>query len=205
MLAPQGRRPLLVWLALSAVGLFCFPPALFLTLPVTLLVGWFYRDPERKTPDNPRAFVAPADGRVTEIVRTSHPYCGPAVKIGIFMNALNVHVNRMACAGTVEYLDYIPGHKWVASAPKASLENERFFLGYQTAHGRVLQCQIAGLVARRIACSVKKGDSFAAGQRYGMILLGSKVDVYLPLNAVLSVSVGARTVAGETVIAEVKE
>ena len=118
------------------------------------------------------------------------------------MNVFSVHVNRMPSSGTIEYLEYAPGKKWFANADKASLENERMYVGYRDEHGPVLLVQIAGLVARRIVCRLRKGDSLERAQRFGMIKFGSKVDVYLPLTAKVTVKLGDQVYAGQTVIAE---
>lgn len=168
-------------------------------LPLAALVFWFFRDPERM-PQGPGA-VSPADGEVIEIYETEHPYTGKALKVGIFMNVFSVHVNRMPSSGTIEYLEYVPGKKWFANAGKASLENERMYVGYLSADGPVLLTQIAGLIARRIVCRLKKGDRLERGQRFGMIKFGSKVDVYLPLSLKCTVKIGQKVTAGQTVIA----
>lgn len=168
-------------------------------LPLLAVVLWFFRDPER-VPDGP-GLVSPADGEVVEIYETEHPYTGRTLKIGVFMNVFSVHVNRMPSAGTIEYLEYVPGKKWFANADKASLENERMYIGYRGEHGPVLLTQIAGLVARRIVCRLKKGDVLDRAQRFGMIKFGSKVDVYLPPSLSCRVKIGQKVRAGETVIA----
>ena len=177
---------------------FC-PLTLIVMLPVLALVIWFFRDPER-TPDGP-GLVSPADGKVIEIFETEAPYTGKAIKVGIFMNVFSVHVNRMPSAGTIEYLAYEPGKKWFADADKASLENERMYIGYRSENGPILLTQIAGLVARRIVCRLKIGDRLERAQRFGMIKFGSKVDVYIPLTATLCVKTGQSVKAGQTVIA----
>lgn len=177
---------------------FC-PLTLIVMLPVLALVIWFFRDPER-TPDGP-GLVSPADGKVIEIFETEAPYTGKAIKVGIFMNVFSVHVNRMPSAGTIEYLAYEPGKKWFADADKASLENERMYIGYRSENGPILLTQIAGLVARRIVCRLKIGDLLERAQRFGMIKFGSKVDVYIPLTATLCVKTGQNVKAGQTVIA----
>jgi phosphatidylserine decarboxylase len=172
--------------------------------PETLLIVlcgfavWFYRDPDRALPEGERIVVSPADGKIVEIGPANHSFTGDAVKIGIFMNAFSVHVNRSPCEGTVEYLEYVPGKKIAAFAPKASEVNERHYVGLRTACGPVLLVQIAGLLARRIVCRVRRGDVLAAGERYGMIKLGSKVDIYLPKSVQLSVKVGDRVYAGRS-------
>ena len=182
---------------------YVFMWTLVLTLPVLAIVVYFFRDPER-IPAGP-GYVSPADGKVIEIFETDHPYTGKALKVGIFMNVFSVHVNRMPSSGEVEFLEYAPGKKWFANADKASLENERMYVGYESEKGRVLLTQIAGLVARRIVCRLKKGDRLERGQRFGMIKFGSKVDVYLPLTTKIKVKLGDQVFAGQTVIAEAGE
>ena len=164
---------------------------------------WFYRDPERALPEaenRENIFVSPADGKIMEIMPAEHSFTGAATKVGIFMNAFSVHVNRAPCEGTVEYLEYVPGKKIAAFAPKASEVNERHYVGLRTAHGPILLVQIAGLLARRIVCRVKRGDALSAGERYGMIKLGSKVDIYLPTGVELTVKVGDKVYAGKSVL-----
>ena len=193
--------PTIACLALTA-GLFALvspvPAAVMVVL--TGFAVWFYRDPDRVPPEGEGIFVSPADGRVVEIGPASHAYTGDAVRVGIFMNAFSVHVNRVPCEGTVEYLEYVPGRKIAAFAPKASEVNERHFVGLSTRHGPVLLVQIAGLLARRIVCRLRRGDVLAIGERYGMIRLGSKVDIYLPASVELTVKVGDKVYAGRSVL-----
>jgi phosphatidylserine decarboxylase len=163
-------------------------------------VLWFYRDPDRVLPEGEGIFVSPADGKVVEIEPVTHPFTGTSMKIGIFMNAFSVHVNRSPCEGAVEYLEYVPGKKIAAFAPKASQVNERHYVGLRTLHGPVLLVQIAGLLARRIVCRVKRGDVLSAGERYGMIKLGSKVDIYLPAEVKLSIKVNDKVYAGKSLL-----
>lgn len=170
-------------------------PALILGALAALTL-WFYRDPDRAAPEREGAFLSPADGRVVEISGAEHPFTGPALKVGIFMNLFSVHVNRAPCTGRVDYLEYVPGKKIAAFAPKASEVNERHYVGLSTPHGPVMMVQIAGLVARRIVCRLARGDVLEAGQRYGMIRMGSRVDVYLPKEAALTVRVGDKVYAG---------
>lgn len=188
-------------LAFMAAGGWLVSPwiGVILLIPLAITI-WFFRDPERTPPAGDDKWVSPADGKVVELEETEHPYTGRAIKIGIFMNAFNVHVNRFAARGTVEYTEYVPGKKWFAIAPKASEINERFYVGASNDQGRFLQVQIAGILARRIVCRVRKGDTLDRGLRYGMIKLGSKVDVYLPLSVTPKVKIGERVTAGETVI-----
>lgn len=170
---------------------------------VLVFVMWFFRDPKR-IPDSSDGFLSPADGKVVEIENVYHEYTGKAIKIGIFMNGTDVHVNRFPIKGTVEYTRYVPGKKWFAIAPKASLINERFYVGACSPCGRFMLVQIAGIMARRIVCRAKIGDTLDRGQRYGMIKLGSKVDVYLPESLVPSVKIGDKVMAGKTVIGVLK-
>lgn len=197
--APDGYAFMSGTIAAAALLGLWRPWTLILTLPVAALVVWFFRDPER-VPAGP-GYVSPADGEVIEIFETEHEYTGRALKVGIFMNVFSVHVNRMPSDGEIEFLDYIPGKKWFANHDKASLENERMYVGYRSGEKRVLLVQIAGLVARRIVCRLKKGDKLSRAQRFGMIKFGSKVDVYLPLSAKLNVKIGDKVFAGQTVIA----
>jgi phosphatidylserine decarboxylase len=185
---------------MAAGGVLIVLPLGLFFLAVLLLLLWFYRDPERLPPEDESLWVSPADGRVMEIGPAEHPFTGPALCIGIFMSPLDVHVNRAPAGGTVEFLDYVPGKRLAAYHPKASMENERFYVGMETSRGKTLLVQIAGLLARRIASRVKRGDVLTRGQRYGMIKLGSKVEVYLPASVRPLVSVGDRVRAGETPI-----
>ena len=189
-------------------------PALIMGF-VTLIVIWFFRDPEREAEyqGDEFNFVSPADGRIVEISDAHHAFTGDAVKIGIFMNLFSVHVNRAPCAGTVKFLEYIPGKKIAAFAPKASEINERNLVGLESAKGNVLMTQIAGLVARRIVCRLKIGDELKLGERYGMIKLGSRVDVYLPKfnnnnlnnNLNLCVKLGDKVYAGRSSLARIAD
>jgi phosphatidylserine decarboxylase len=198
--------PTIAYLLLAA-ALFAFispvPSAVLVVLAG--FTAWFYRDPDRAPPEEQDVLVSPADGRVVEIMDATHPFTGPAVRVGLFMNAFSVHVNRMACEGTVEYLEYVPGKKIAAFAPKASEVNERHYVGLATAYGPVLTVQIAGLLARRIVCRLRKGERVLRGQRYGMIRLGSKVDIYLPVGVKLLVKIGDKVFAGKTSLGVMKE
>jgi phosphatidylserine decarboxylase len=199
-LAKEGLPMIAVLAFMAAVSAIFLPwrwPAVLLIV-LCGFVLWFYRDPDRTLPEGEGIFVSPADGKVVEIEAGTHPFTGSAVKIGIFMNAFSVHVNRAPCKGVVEYLEYVPGKKIAAFAPKASEVNERHYVGLRTDYGPVLLLQIAGLLARRIVCRVRRGDVLAQGERYGMIQLGSKVDIYLPESVKLSVKVGDKVYAGKS-------
>lgn len=181
-------------------GWFVAPILSAILLPMLCFLLWFYRDPERRPPESPALWVSPADGRVVEVEAAEHPFTGPAVRVGVFMSPLDVHVNRVPWDGEVAYLQYVPGKKWMAYAPKASAENERFYMGLNTEAGPALVVQIAGFLARRIVCRARKGQHLTRGERYGMIQLGSKVDLYLPSSVRCVVSVGQKVKGGETVL-----
>ena len=164
----------------------------------------FFRDPPRNVPAQTNAVLSPADGRVVRIGKARDPYLDrDALMISVFMNVFNVHSNRSPVDGTVAEAWYHPGSFVNAALEKASADNERNALTLVTASGAQVMCvQIAGLIARRILCYVKPGDVLARGQRYGFIRFGSRVDLYLPLDAVPRASVGDKVYATETIVAE---
>jgi phosphatidylserine decarboxylase len=172
-----------------------------------LFIVQFFRDPPRAVPSQPNAVLSPADGRIVRVERTRDPYLErDALKISVFMNVFNVHSNRSPVDGRVVNAWYHPGSFVNAALDKASLENERNALHLATAAGDDVTCvQIAGLIARRILCYVKSGDTLARGQRYGFIRFGSRVDVYLAPTATPKVAVGDVVAATTTVLAELAE
>ena len=177
---------------------------------VPLLVGvgfclWFFRDPPREVPANPRAVVSPADGRVVDVspVQEEQFLHAPTTKVSIFMSPLDVHVNRSPVDGRITQLQHTAGKFRAAWEDKASLENERNAMVLEQGSRRYLVVQIAGALARRIVCRAGVGDVLNRGDRYGVIMFGSRVDVYLPADVRPVVAKGARVVAGETVLAEV--
>ena len=176
----------------------------FLLTVIALWVAYFFRDPERTGARGDQLVIAPADGRVVldTIVEEPAFMGGPSRRISIFMNVFNVHVNRYPISGTVGYLHYNPGKFLNAAAEKSSLENEQMSVGIETPRGRVLVRQIAGLIARRIVTYSRQGEHVDQGQRMGLIRFGSRVDVFLPVNATVRVKIGDLTVAGTSVIAE---
>ncbi|MBR0253187.1 MAG: phosphatidylserine decarboxylase, partial [Synergistaceae bacterium] len=187
---------------LLCTGAFAFIswiPALII-FALACVVILFFRDPERKTGYKDGYFYSPADGKIVEISNCDHKFTGNAVKVGIFMNLFSVHVNRAPCMGRVDFLEYIPGKKVAAFSPKASEINERNYVGLSTPYGAVMMTQIAGLVARRIVCRLRRGDVLETGQRYGMIKLGSRVDLYLPADTILKIKIGDKVKAGLTCI-----
>lgn len=201
MFAPEGLLTICVCLVIFLVGAYLSPYAgAVLILPLAMSM-WFYRDPDRAAECGPDDWLSPADGKVVEIFEAEDPYAGRTTKIGIFMSGFDVHVNRVPTEATIEDVRYVPGEKWFAIAPKASEVNERLYVGIKTRYGRATLVQIAGIMARRIVLRKKIGDTLARGERYGMIKLGSKVDVYLPSGIVPTVAVGDKVKGGASVIA----
>ncbi|HLE66762.1 MAG TPA: phosphatidylserine decarboxylase [Burkholderiales bacterium] len=168
-----------------------------------LFVLQFFRDPPREVPEDPRAVVSPADGRIVAVERARDPWLErDALKISVFMNVFNVHSNRSPVDGTVKQRWYHAGAFVNAALDKASTANERNALWFRTRSGEDVTCvQIAGLIARRILCYVAEGAELERGQRYGFIRFGSRVDVYLPLDAEAKAALGDKVYAAESVIA----
>jgi len=183
-------------------------PLWLLAFVLTLLALWvayFFRDPERVGERGKQLVISPADGKVVQIAEVDEPAFvqGKARRISIFMNVFNVHVNRYPVGGTVKYVHYNKGKFINAAADKASLENEQSSVGIETDSGyRILVRQIAGLIARRIVTYSKVGDKVSQGDRLGIIRFGSRVDVFVPLDAKVRVNVGQATFAGVTVLSE---
>ena len=171
---------------------------------IALWVAYFFRDPERIGDRGDRLIIAPADGRVVHILETDEPEFlnGPAIRISIFMNVFDVHVNRYPVSGTVRLVNYNRGKFVNASAEKASLENEQMSVGIETGPHRVLVRQIAGLIARRIVTYSTVGAEVEQAARMGIIRFGSRVDLFLPIGSVVRVEVGQSTYAGSTVVGE---
>jgi phosphatidylserine decarboxylase len=170
---------------------------------LALLVFWFFRDPRRTIPAEPKAVVSPADGRVVKILEMEENEFlkAKAVRISIFLNIFNVHVNRVPVTGRIRRLAYRPGKFLAAQSHKASEENEQNTILIETPDGaRLLFVQIAGLIARRIVCWIGEGDLVERGQRFGLIRFGSRMDVYLPPSTSLRVRVGDPVKGGETLL-----
>jgi phosphatidylserine decarboxylase len=177
-------------------------PAL-LGLGATLGVCFFFRDPDRVIPSKPGAIVSPADGKVIAagIVNETPFYDGPCKKVSIFMSVFNVHVNRSPIEGAVKKIAYFPGKFFAAHRDKASRDNEHNAVWLESPSGwQMCVVQVAGLIARRIICYVREDQQMLRGQRFGIICFGSRLDVYLPPAAELSVKVGEKVRAGTTVL-----
>jgi phosphatidylserine decarboxylase len=211
---PEGRKFAVIAGVITA-GLFLLhvPLLAWLMVGVTIWVAAFFRDPIRSVPQGPGLIVAPADGLVTMIQEVEPPLelggegglpPGPCMRVSIFMSVFDVHINRAPISGTIARVVYIAGKFLNASLDKASEENERQHFLMSNSDGTLIGfTQIAGLVARRIVPFVKSGDMVAAGQRVGLIRFGSRVDVYLPAGTAPKVTLGQRSIAGETILARI--
>lgn len=201
--APEGYPFIAGSAGLAALALVVQPLLVPLPLLLTVFMLYFFRDPERSVPAGPGLFVAPADGRVIVVrdVREDRHLGKDARQISIFMSPLNVHVNRAPCDGKVKTVLHSRGRFLAAYRDEASVMNENIEMVLETPSGEVLVRQVAGFVARRAVCRVKESDLLQRGARYGMIKFSSRVDVYLPMAADVSVRPGDRVRAGESVIA----
>jgi len=204
IIAREGWPHLLVTLGVAILATYLFG---WWSIPfwiALVFVLQFFRDPSRSIASSHTNVISAADGRVIVVGRMRDPYLDrDALKISVFMNVFNVHSNRAPVTGTVVKTWYNAGRFVNAALDKASAENERMALHIRTDDGSDVTCvQIAGLIARRILCYVREGDHVTAGQRYGFIRFGSRVDLYLPLTASARVSVGDKTTAGHSIVAE---
>lgn len=185
-----------------------FEPLFWVGMILTLWCAYFFRDPERVTPQDDDLVISPADGRVSSIrmevpPEELHLSDEPMLRISVFMNVFDCHINRAPMRGSVVNIAYREGSYLNAELDKASKENERNGLVIETTrNGRIGVVQIAGLVARRILCWTNPSEPLDAGERFGLIRFGSRLDIYLPAGAEPRVSLGQRAIAGETVIAE---
>lgn len=196
---------LIVWLFVDSRG---WRVGLFSLLALTLIFTFnFFRDPERNVPEGKDSIISPADGKVVLIKEVEEPeYLKTrGTQVSIFMSPLNVHVNRFPLSGRVAYFRHIPGEFMVAFDDKSSDRNERTHIGIESGNVRVFMKQIAGFVARRIVAPLKVGDEAVAGERFGMIRFGSRVDVIVPSGSTVKVRLGDKSVAGETILATVAQ
>ncbi len=179
-------------------------------LLLILFTFWFFRDPERKVPEEARIdkslVLSPADGKVVEIVEEDENFYlkSKARRISIFLSPLDVHVNRVPATGEIEFYDYNPGKYLVAYHPKSSELNEQSRIGLKTPYGKIFFKQIVGILARRLVCELKVGDKVNAGDKFGMMKFGSRMDVMVPLSAEVLVKVGDKVKACETIISKLK-
>lgn len=205
---PEGYRFVAIFAAITVVLFWIWEPLGWLGLGATIWCYYFFRDPVRSVPQGDGLILSPADGVISLIEPAVPPAelgMGPEAltRVSVFMNVFNCHVNRAPIAGRVLAIAYRPGKFFNASMDKASSDNERNSVCLEMADGRKLAVvQIAGLVARRIVCFTKEGQSLMAGERFGLIRFGSRLDVYLPDGVEPMVALGQTMCAGETVIAD---
>ena len=206
---PAGVPFIIISSVITVLIGWLWAPLFFLGLILTVWCVYFFRNPSRVTPfsDKNNLIIAPADGKIIEIVKINPDNeiglpKGDYIKIGIFMNVFNVHVNRSPASGIIINKNYIPGLFFNASLDKASKENERTSVVMSVNKIKIAFVQIAGLIARRIINEVEVNEKLKAGQVFGLIRFGSKVDTYIPNNSKIRVLKGQTCIAGETILAE---
>ncbi len=204
----EGHRFVAMFAVMTLAFFWFLPPLGWIGVVLTAWCAYFFRDPERVTPVRDGLVVSPADGRVSSIVEVVPPAemnlgAELRTRISVFMNVFDCHVNRAPVAGTITLINYTPGLFVNAELDKASEDNERNALVLETDDGeKIGVVQIAGLVARRIVCWAKVDDPLGAGERFGLIRFGSRLDVYLPPGKTALIALGQRAVAGETILAD---
>ncbi len=207
---PEGVKILAVEAVIVALLAWLWLGFLWLGVPVLVFSFYFFRNPARVTPDGETLIIAPADGIVSNIKSVRPPReldlgDEPMTRISIFMSVFSVHVNRSPVSGTVHKLNYRPG-AFVSVADKDSEDNERQEISLIATNGQKVGCiQIAGLVARRIFCPLKEGQTLKAGEVFGMIRFGSRLDIFLPHGVYPKVKIGQSMVAGETILADMAD
>jgi phosphatidylserine decarboxylase len=204
----EGYKFIAAFFVLALILGWLWDPLFWIGLALTIWCALFFRDPVRVTPVSPSLVVSPADGRISLVGMATPPAelglgTTPRMRVSVFMNVFDVHINRSPVSGRVTRMAYRPGKFVNAELDKASEDNERNGLVIERDDGRTIGVvQIAGLVARRIVPWVREGESLMAGERFGMIRFGSRLDVYLPEGSTVLAAVGQRAIAGETVIAD---
>ena len=208
---PEGWRFAITFFVISIFLGFVSTAISIIGYLLTIFTLWFFRDPERNTPYDSNSIISSADGKVC-LIDESYPPKEISMsqekmkRICVFMNVFNVHINRSPVSGTVKAIVYKEGQFLNASLDKASEKNERSSLVINSTNNgpEIVVVQIAGLIARRILGFVSSNDNLAQGERFGLIRFGSRVDIYMPLDAVTKCSVGDKVVAGESVLASFK-
>jgi phosphatidylserine decarboxylase len=207
--AVRERRPFLIGVVVLTVAV-AFLNVIWLTIPMVVLalqVFWFFRDPDRIIPTGEGLIVSPADGKIIGLSDTKEERFlkDRAIKVSIFLNLFDVHVNRIPCAGRIRAIQYQPGTFLAANKDLASTQNEQNAILLETVSGaKVVFVQVAGLVARRIVCWLKEGDEVARGNRFGMIRFGSRTDLFLPPGTELNVRLGQKVKGGSSIIGVLK-
>jgi len=204
-IAREGFPFIGIGLAIALLFLFLGLASLaILAGALTLFVLFFFRDPEREPGAEDKAILTPADGRVLgawTLEKGENPLGTKALKLSVFMSLFNVHVNRIPTGGRISRILYRPGAFFAANLDKASEKNEQNAITLDTQDGRqIVFVQIAGVIARRIACWVREGDKVQAGQRFGLIRFGSRLDIFLPEGSRVAVQKGEKVKAGKTII-----
>ena len=209
-IAREGWPFIAIFGLVSLILYFLYAPLGWIGLVLTLWCVYFFRNPDRVTPEREGLIISPADGIVQMIAEVSPPEeldmgSEPVVRVSVFMNVFDCHVNRIPCDGRIGKLVYVPGQFLNASLDKASEENERQMVRIDLDSGAFIGAvQIAGLIARRIICYLEEDQIVLAGERFGLIRFGSRVDIYLPHGAVSHAVIGQKCVSGETVLADLK-
>ncbi len=202
-IAKEGLHFLGAAFAISILVSFFYFELSWLFWIITIFILQFFRDPPRTIPQDKNAILSGADGKVIAIEKTDDPYyMRKSIKVSVFMNVFNVHSNKAPCQGKIIKKNYYPGKFLNAALSKASLENERCALVIERDDKKIITCvQIAGLIARRILCYKNYNELISAGERYGFIRFGSRVDLYLPVDALIKVELGQKVKNAETIIA----
>ena len=202
-IAKEGLPFLGAAFAISILVSFFYFELSWLFWIITIFILQFFRDPPRTIPQDKNAILSGADGKVIAIEKTDDPYyMRKSIKVSVFMNVFNVHSNKAPCQGKIIKKNYYTGKFLNAALSKASLENERCALVIERDDKKIITCvQIAGLIARRILCYKNYNELISAGERYGFIRFGSRVDLYLPVDALIKVELGQKVKNAETIIA----
>ncbi|MBX7148063.1 phosphatidylserine decarboxylase family protein [bacterium] len=204
-MAPEGYPFITIAIGLMLAGYFIHPLTEIILVPLFIWVVSFFRNPAREVPQDPNAIICPADGTVIFIGEVDeHRFLKRKVKkVSIFMSPFNVHVNRVPVDGTITQVSYNKGKYFAAYAEKASLDNEQNALVVKSVKGfEVLFIQIAGFLARRIVSYAQVGDSYKKGDIFGLIRFGSRMDVYMPVEADIQIKMDQKVKAGETILAQ---
>jgi len=204
-IAREGIPFILIGIGLTCIFLILDLPGLAIPFAVlTFFTIFFFRDPQRNLVNSEKAVFTPADGKIIAIEKLTsgdNRFKGTAIKLSIFMSVFNAHINRIPVGGRISQLTYHPGKFFPANFDKASAYNENNMVMLETDNReKIVLVQIAGLIARRIVCWVKAGDYVRAGQRFGLIRFGSRLEVYLPPDSTITVRKGEKVKAGQTVI-----
>ena len=207
---PEGWKFAFIFFAISFLVSLAYAPISYIGYLLTLFTLWFFRNPKRNTPKNPNAVISSADGKVCLIDQAIPPQevdlgSNQMLRICVFMNVFNVHINRSPIEGRIDNIIYKEGSFLNASLDKASEKNERSSMVISNTKGvQLVVVQIAGLIARRILSFVSDNQYLDQGERYGLIRFGSRVDIYMPLDATVNCKVGDKVIAGESVLATLK-